>query len=172
MSSIVKYSIVILGFFASIVNAAPNVYTLPPTTLSDSSSIAGTFTYDPVTGVHSSINLVQTGGSASTFNVVGVTNAGLYIRGSAASSGPTPGIYIVISSFPSVSLGIGECGAGAFGANGCINVSSLGSGYVTGSNTVTYVAATPASIPTLGEWAMIFLASLIAMFGIRRMRRK
>jgi hypothetical protein len=26
-------------------------------------------------------------------------------------------------------------------------------------------------IPTLGEWAMIFMASLIAMFGIRRMRR-
>jgi hypothetical protein len=26
-------------------------------------------------------------------------------------------------------------------------------------------------IPTLGEWAMIFMASLMAMFGIRRMRR-
>lgn len=31
--------------------------------------------------------------------------------------------------------------------------------------------AAPAPIPTLGEWAMIFLASLMAMFGIRRMRR-
>lgn len=30
---------------------------------------------------------------------------------------------------------------------------------------------TPAAIPTLGEWAMIFMASLMAMFGIRRMRR-
>ena len=29
----------------------------------------------------------------------------------------------------------------------------------------------PAPIPTLGEWAMIFMASLMAMFGIRRMRR-
>lgn len=27
------------------------------------------------------------------------------------------------------------------------------------------------TIPTLGEWAMIFMASLMAMFGIRRMRR-
>ena len=36
----------------------------------------------------------------------------------------------------------------------------------------TYVAAAgPAPIPTLGEWAMIFMASLMAMFGIRRMRR-
>jgi hypothetical protein len=34
-----------------------------------------------------------------------------------------------------------------------------------------YVVPTPAAIPTLGEWAMIFMASLMAMFGIRRMRR-
>ena len=34
------------------------------------------------------------------------------------------------------------------------------------------VGASPAQpIPTLTEWAMIFLASLMAMFGIRRMRR-
>lgn len=32
--------------------------------------------------------------------------------------------------------------------------------------------AAPAAIPTLGEWAMIFMASLMAMFGIRRMRRE
>ena len=30
---------------------------------------------------------------------------------------------------------------------------------------------TPAAIPTLGQWAMIFMVSLMAMFGIRRMRR-
>ena len=29
-----------------------------------------------------------------------------------------------------------------------------------------------ASVPTLSEWSMIFMASLIAMFGISRMRRK
>ncbi len=32
--------------------------------------------------------------------------------------------------------------------------------------------AAPAAIPTLGEWAMIFMASLMAMIGIRRMRRE
>jgi hypothetical protein len=31
--------------------------------------------------------------------------------------------------------------------------------------------SSPASIPTLSEWAMLFMASLMAMFGIRRMRR-
>lgn len=32
-------------------------------------------------------------------------------------------------------------------------------------------SSSPAAIPTLSEWAMIFMASLMAMFGIRRMRR-
>lgn len=45
-------------------------------------------------------------------------------------------------------------------------------------NLIEYLAApsgaptTPAAVPTLGEWGMIFLASLLAMFGIRRMRRQ
>jgi hypothetical protein len=30
----------------------------------------------------------------------------------------------------------------------------------------------PTAVPTLGEWAMILMASLMAMFGIRRMRRQ
>ena len=43
----------------------------------------------------------------------------------------------------------------------------------TGSEFVGYkiTHAAPVAIPTLGEWAMIFMASLMAMFGIRRMRR-
>ena len=32
-------------------------------------------------------------------------------------------------------------------------------------------AAAPAAIPTLSEWAMILMASLMGIFGIRRMRR-
>ena len=46
-----------------------------------------------------------------------------------------------------------------------------------GANADSYVVKigisppTPAAIPTLSEWAMIFMASLMAMFGIRRMRR-
>jgi len=37
---------------------------------------------------------------------------------------------------------------------------------------VTCTTNAPAAIPTLSEWAMIFMASLMAMFGIRRMRRR
>jgi hypothetical protein len=36
----------------------------------------------------------------------------------------------------------------------------------------TYVATVAASIPTLSEWALIFLASLMAMLGFVRMRRQ
>lgn len=36
---------------------------------------------------------------------------------------------------------------------------------------VTGAAAAPASIPTLSEWALIGLSSLLAMFGLARMRR-
>lgn len=36
---------------------------------------------------------------------------------------------------------------------------------------VTPASASAAPIPTLSEWAMILMASLLAMFGIRRMRR-
>jgi hypothetical protein len=49
-----------------------------------------------------------------------------------------------------------------------------GSGTVSANVTNVIVTCTtnPAQpIPTLGEWAMIFMASLMAMFGIRRMRR-
>ena len=37
---------------------------------------------------------------------------------------------------------------------------------------VTGSAAAPASIPTLSEWALIGLSSLVALFGIARMRRR
>jgi hypothetical protein len=39
---------------------------------------------------------------------------------------------------------------------------------------LTFTAApapAPAAVPTLSEWAMIFMASVMALFGIRRMRR-
>ena len=40
------------------------------------------------------------------------------------------------------------------------------------SNAVVASAPTPAAIPTLGEWAMFFLASLMGMFAFTRIRRQ
>jgi hypothetical protein len=48
------------------------------------------------------------------------------------------------------------------------NSSDVGTATAVGS---CISSPTPASIPTLTEWGMIFMASLMAMFGIRRMRR-
>jgi hypothetical protein len=71
-------------------------------------------------------------------------------------------------------IGSSSCVAGANGSGGVAGASSSApagagaTGFV--SLTVTTPVA-PAAIPTLSEWAMIFMASLMAMFGIRRMRR-
>jgi hypothetical protein len=37
---------------------------------------------------------------------------------------------------------------------------------------VNFTSSAPAAIPTLSEWAMIFLVNLMAMFAIRRVRRQ
>lgn len=59
---------------------------------------------------------------------------------------------------------------GAFGgAGGAPN--STGQNGANGAVLITLSVAAPAPIPSLSEWAMIFMASLMAMFGIRRMRR-
>ena len=50
------------------------------------------------------------------------------------------------------------------------NVAGMGLDAV--SLDVTGSAAAPASIPTLSEWALIGLSSLVAMFGIARVRRR
>lgn len=40
------------------------------------------------------------------------------------------------------------------------------------NSAASFVANTPAPIPTLSEWAMIFLASLMGLFAVGRMRRR
>lgn len=52
-----------------------------------------------------------------------------------------------------------------------VTSASASSGHVLGVCFTAAPPAEPTAIPTLGEWAMIFMASLMAMFGIRRMRR-
>lgn len=47
-----------------------------------------------------------------------------------------------------------------------------GAGPTADSFTLVIPAPAPASIPTLSEWALIGLSSLLAMFGIARVRRR
>ena len=90
--------------------------------------------------------------------------------GGIGANGSTPGT----GGVGGAANGAASCVAGASGPNGA--VSAFGIAQATNGNS-GYVSLTiptpvvPAAIPTLGEWAMIFMASLMAMFGIRRMRR-
>ncbi len=90
--------------------------------------------------------------------------------GGIGASGSTPGN----GGAGGAANGSSSCVAGAngnagfVGAFGVLPAGTGAGGYV--SLTVSTPVA-PAAIPTLGEWAMIFMASLMAMFGIRRMRR-
>jgi hypothetical protein len=62
---------------------------------------------------------------------------------------------------------------GAAGGDGG-DASQPGEAGLNGSVVLTFTAApapAPAAVPTLSEWAMILMASVMAMFGIRRMRR-
>lgn len=93
-----------------------------------------------------------------------------FFAGVFASSGPAP----FTGNFPSVPLVAGqqytmlvaynsgsvagEVSTVTINGPGCVNV---------GTN-----VCTSASIPTLSEWALIGLSSLLAMFGLARMRRR
>jgi hypothetical protein len=60
------------------------------------------------------------------------------------------------------------------GAAGTASILVTTPGGINSANTLfTYVTPEPAApIPTLSEWAMIFLASLMAMFAYARTRRQ
>jgi hypothetical protein len=60
------------------------------------------------------------------------------------------------------------------GAAGTASVQVTTPGGTNAANTLfTYVAPVAAApIPTVSEWMMLLMASLMAIFGIRRMRRK
>ncbi len=58
---------------------------------------------------------------------------------------------------------------GAAGGDGGLATVSGSSG-LGGSVVLTFASASVATVPTLSEWAMIFLASLMGMLAIRRMR--
>jgi hypothetical protein len=137
-------------------------------------------------------------GGACTFNFSPpISGTGLYIAIGATDSADTVGFEFngtpyseidSVSTPPTAGSGgpliatsglIGTTGSGY--ANGRVNFQSAPSsitsikltnvGYSLWSICSGTPPAAPAAIPTLGEWAMIFMASLMAMFGIRRMRR-
>jgi hypothetical protein len=102
------------------------------------------------------------------------TSGGFGALSSVQYSGTTYSAAGGLSGGAGTSSGNGANGAGGqSNAGTCVGgVSTAGASGAGGSGSVVLTfSATPAAIPTLGEWGMIFMASLMAMFGIRRMRR-
>jgi len=104
----------------------------------------------------------------------GVGNITIFTGGGVGgdgASGSQPGE----GGYGGAANGAQTCYAGANGADGAATSSSPSNGTSGANGSVSFTLSTPvappAPIPTLGEWAMIFMASLMAMFGIRRMRR-
>ena len=122
----------------------------------------------PQTLTFSPAPTVAVGASASVMATSASPNSGNLITYSTASSDCTVTSAGVVTG---VHAGTDNCTITASQAG----VATL-PGYDDGSATQTFsivraVPATPASIPTLSEYGIIALSSLLAMFGLARMRR-
>ena len=155
-----------LAIFASSAFAAPVVWTVPSTTLSDGTTFSGTFTFDSSGSPKlTNINLVATGTNPGSYTFLGDPSVDTFGQLAASIASGDKVVFISGGGGSSVLMGIGSCMTVTSGL--CANAISIANTVVT----VSSAPATPQSIPTLSEWGMIFMASLLAMFGIRRMRR-
>jgi len=176
---ILKVVLAALAFVAGSAFAAPVVWTIPTTTLSDASSISGTFTYDSATSTLSAVNIVQVGGGGSTFNTPARVSGG-YIRAQAGAyaGANLPGIYLDVSAIPAAggtytsSVAVGTCLSPAGFTGGICN--GVSGPYATANANISapVVVAASQTVPTLSEYALIALASLMAMGGIWTMRKR
>lgn len=139
-------------------------------------------------GANCTLNsLLVTAGQLLTISVgfpgaAGINGTALQQAGTAGGFGSLSSVQYSGTTY-SAAGGVGgnegtSSGNGANGVGGqsnastCVGgVSTAGASGAGGSGSVVLTfSVIPAAIPTLGEWAMIFMASLMAMFGIRRMR--
>jgi hypothetical protein len=129
---------------------------------------AGSFTYPSILAspapTVTSINPVQgstTGGTSVTLTGTDLTGATSITFGGTACTN-----VIVVSSTSAT------CTSPA-GTAGTASVLVTTSGGTNAANTLfTYSTPVAAPIPTLSEWAMIFLASLMGLFAFTRIRRQ
>ena len=141
---------------------------------------AGTYTYtwgtganaDSLTVIISPPTLVPTvasvspntgstaGGTAITITGTDLTGAtAITLRGAACTN-----VTVVSATSATCTTPAGTAGTAS------VVVTTPG-GSSAANTLFTYVTPVASPIPTLSEWAMILMASLLAMFGIRRMRR-
>jgi len=151
--------------------AAPVVWTVPPTTMSDNSVLSGTFTYDATLPGVTAYNLQSTGPTTATYTYVGGAAMGNSYIGQATSTaaiGVTPAVVLVLTGIPASpsaytinEILVGTCNSVVTG-NKC---GGVGLGFSTAFNVVLSNAGTVAqsSVPTLNEYAMLVLAAIMAL---------
>lgn len=170
-----KFGLAGLALTAGSAFAVPGVWSIPSTLLNDGSTVSGTFTYDPATTSLSDINITSTGTNPGSFTFINNAYGPSVSMGQklASISNGDKVFYIINSPLTSpstpvsINIGIATC----FGVNGsglCTSASTIGSATVT----VGAVVATTATVPTLSEYALMALASLMAMGGIWTMRKR
>jgi hypothetical protein len=163
-------------------SAASVTVTIPSTTLSDASTVVGSFTYDTVSSAVSNISITAAPNvRAGAYTVLGGNvspGSFFYVRktGAIGSELNTDVILIQYSGagIPAgggattlTSLTIGQCTGVVGGA--CTNWSTTG---FVNNFSVTVSAPPPAPVPTLSEWALISFAMLIVGFGVYQQRRR
>jgi hypothetical protein len=173
----------LIGFIAAMlvassVIAAPVVWIVPPTLLSDGSTVSGTFTYDTSTSTLSNINITSTGTVAGTFQFPAAAAwlplAMVTQETAIATAGVTRIVSVNISGIPAN----GGTYTSTIVQNGtCFSISiGLCNSFTPGGTHATVqlssVSAVATPVPTLSEYAMLALASLLAMFGAWQMRKR
>jgi hypothetical protein len=149
-------------------------WNLNAVTFQDSTTLSGSFTYDPDTNTVTNFNLVtQSAGSfvARTYDSSAGYTASAVSASDLRFNSQSLNPYLRIQFTQPLSSAGGNISilTGGYASYECLNCSPVRE--IT-SGSVIATPPTPAAIPTLGEWAMIFMASLMAMFAIRRMRRQ
>ncbi len=185
LRKITKYSLLTLGLaWGGIAMALPSCitnYSVSNATLADSGIVNGTWTVDWTQSppALTAANLAVTGGGNAglSYVVPGTINNALQAIPSpstgtfyGANFNATTGSTTMWLMF-NVDTGALEWknGSGYFSVGGSPRTYFNAVGDV---GTATASQCAPVSVPTLSEWAMIFMASLLAMIGIRRMRRQ
>jgi hypothetical protein len=175
----------LLALFTGIAASAASVtVTIPSTTLSDVSTIVGSFTYDTTTSAVSNINITAAGNvDAGAYTVLGVNvrpGSFFYVRKTGAAgaelNSPELLIFYTGASIPAGggaamlnSINTGTCTAET---TGCVALFATRIGFADNVPVTVTVSAPPAPVPTLSEWAIITFAMVIVGFGVYQQRRR
>lgn len=143
--------------------AAPMNWSLSGT-LAGGGTVSGTFTYDPATNVYSAVNITTTAGTLpgaiyTTVNAASRSNLLVANTAGGTSSGQ-PVIAVTFNPVLSATSTPRTLGNSEGTCNpGCTDFSAGTRRAISGT---VSMAAAPAQVPTMSEWAMILFGTILA----------